>query len=187
MANAFGSITIVDMTDVGQFTTVPMSNAGLVIIYDPNALSNNYTPASMTLTPFTMYGGVDYSANQNVSYSWYKRADGASINYSNPGTATSTSSSVNVNSTDFTSANAKSLTYYLKATYQLTGVGNIVAWGQITISLVTQATNIQDIEINGEQIFKYKYTSYGASPTIDGDDSIVLTATYTCSTSMVLL
>ena len=179
MANAFGSITIVDMTDVGQFTTVPMSNAGLVIIYDPNALSNNYTPASMTLTPFTMYGGVDYSANQNVSYSWYKRADGASINYSNPGTATSTSSSVSVSSTDFTSANAKSLTYYLKATCQLTGVGNIVAWGQITISLVTQATNIQDIEINGEQIFKYKYTSYGASPTIDGDDSIVLTANYT--------
>lgn len=179
MANAFGSITIVDMTDVGQFSTVPMSNAGLVIIYDPNALSNNYTPASMTLTPFTMYGGVDYSANQNVSYSWYTRADGASINYSNPGTATSTSSSVSVSSTDFTSANAKSLTYYLKATYQLTGVGNIVAWGQITISLVTQATNIQDIEINGEQIFKYKYTSYGASPTIDGDDSIVLTATYT--------
>ena len=179
MANAFGSITIVDMTDVGQFSTVPMSNAGLVIIYDPNALSSNYTPASMTLTPFTMYGGVNYSDNQNVSYSWYKRADGASINYSNPGTATSTSSSISVSSTDFTSANAKSLTYYLKATYQLAGVGNIVAWGQITISLVTQATNIQDIEINGEQIFKYKYTSYGASPTIDGDDSIVLTATYT--------
>ena len=184
MANAFGSITIVDMTDVGQFSTVPMSNAGLVIIYDPNALSNNYTPASMTLTPFTMYGGVDYSANQNVSYSWYKRADGASINYSNPGTATSTSSSVSVSSTDFTSANAKSLTYYLKATYQLTGVGNIIAWGQITISLVTQATNIQDIEINGEQIFKYKYTSYGVNPTIDGDDSITLTATYTANVAV---
>ena len=184
MANAFGSITIVDMTDVGQFSTVPMSNAGLVIIYDPNALSNNYTPASMTLTPFTMYGGVDYSANQNVSYSWYKRADGASINYSNPGTATSTSSSVSVSSTDFTSANAKSLTYYLKATYQLSGVGNIVAWGQITISLVTQATNIQDIEINGEQIFKYKYTSYGANPTIDGDSSITLTATYTSNVAV---
>ena len=184
MANAFGSITIVDMTDVGQFTTVPMSNAGLVIIYDPNALSNQYTPASMTLTPFTMYGGVDYSSHANVSYSWYKRSDGASIDYSNPGTATSTSNSVIVSASDFTSANVKSITYYLKATYGVTGVGNVVAWGQITISLMSQASNIQDIEINGEQIFKYKYTSYGSNPTIDGNDSIDLTATYTSNVAV---
>ena len=180
MANAFGSITIVDMTDVGQFSTVPMSNAGLVIIYDPNALTSKYTPASMTLTPYTLYAGVDYSSNANVSYSWYKRADGASIDYSNPGSATSTSSSINVSASDFTSVNAKSLTYYLKATYNISGVGDIIAWGQISISLVTQATNIQDIEINGESIFKYTYTTYGQStPTIVGNSSIVLTATYT--------
>lgn len=180
MANAFGSITIVDMTDVGQFSTVPMSNAGLVIIYDPNALTSKYTPASMILTPYTLYAGVDYSSNANVSYSWYKRADGASIDYSNPGSATSTSSSINVNASDFTSVNAKSLTYYLKATYNISGVGDIIAWGQISISLVTQATNIQDIEINGESIFKYTYTTYGQStPTIVGNSSIVLTATYT--------
>ena len=184
MANAFGSITIVDMTDVGQFSTVPMSNAGLVIIYDPNALSNNYTPASMTLTPFTLYGGVDYSSNANVSYSWYKRADGAAIDYTNPGSATSTSGSVTISSSDFTSASAKSITYYLKATYNVSGIGNIVAWGQITISLVTQATNIQDIEINGESIFKYTYTSYGANPTIQGDTSITLTATYTSNVAV---
>ena len=181
MANAFGSITIVDMTDVGQFTTVPMSNAGIVMIYDPNAINNNYTPNSMTLTPFTTYGGVDYSSHEGVTYSWYRRADGASINYSNPGTPTSTSSSVTVSSNDFITLQAKSITYYLKATYPITGVGNVVAWGQISISLATQATNIQDIEINGEHIFKYKYTSYNASPTIDGVSQITLTATYTAN------
>lgn len=184
MANAFGSITIVDMTDVGQFSTVPMSNAGLVIIYDPNALSNNYTPASMTLTPFTLYGGVDYSSNANVSYSWYKRADGAAINYTNPGSATSTSSSITVEYSDFTSISAKSITYYLKATYNISGIGDIIAWGQITISLVTQATNSQDIEINGDSIFKYTYASYGANPTIQGDTSITLTATYTSNVAV---
>ena len=184
MANAFGSITIVDMTDVGQFTTVPMSNAGIVMIYDPNAMSNNYTPSSMTLTPFTTYGGVDYTSHQGVTYSWYRRADGASINYTNPGTPTSTSSSVTVSSSDFTTLSAKSITYYLKATYPITGVGNVTAWGQISISLVTQATNIQDIEINGEHIFKYKYTDYNVSPTIDGSSTITLTATYTANVAV---
>lgn len=184
MANAFGSITIVDMTDVGQFTTVPMSNAGIVMIYDPNAMSNNYTPGSMTLTPFTTYGGVDYTSHQGVTYSWFRRADGASINYTNPGTPTSTSSSVTVSSADFTSLSAKSITYYLKATYPITGVGNVTAWGQISISLVTQATNIQDIEINGEHIFKYKYTSYNAEPTIDGTSTITLNATYTSNVAV---
>ena len=184
MANAFGSITIVDMTDVGQFSTVPMSNAGLVIIHDPNALSNNYTPTSMTLTPFTLYGGVDYSSNENVSYSWYKRVDGAAIDYTIPGDASSTSNSIAVNYSDFTSASAKTITYYLKATYNITGIGNIVAWGQITISLVKQATNIRDIEINGEHIFKYKYTDYNVEPTIDGSNTITLTATYTANVAV---
>ena len=40
-ANAYGSITIVDMTDVGQFSVVPMSSAGIVMIYDPNAIEAN--------------------------------------------------------------------------------------------------------------------------------------------------
>lgn len=184
MANAFGSITIVDMTDVGQFSTVPMSNAGLVIIYDPNALSDKYSPASMTLTPYTLYGGIDYSSDARVSYSWYKRIDGATINYNTPGTATSTGSSITVSASDFTSANAKSITYYLKATYTVAGVGDVVAWGQISISLMTQATNIQDIEIGGEHIFKYKYTEYNASPTIDGTSTITLTASYTSNVAV---
>lgn len=138
MANAFGSITIVDMTDIGQFTTVPMSNAGIVMIYDPNAISNNYTPASMTLTPFTIYGGTTIANNDsNVSYSWYKRTDGTTFDYTSPGTVSSTNSSVSVTSSDF-SGNNKIVTYYLKAEYQYTvnSSDKVTAWGQISISLV---------------------------------------------------
>lgn len=186
MANAFGSITIVDMTDVGQFTTVPMSNAGIVMIYDPNAISNQYTPASITLTPFTMYGGTNIAnSNSHISYSWYKRTGGTTFDYTNPGTAQSTSSTVSITSSDF-SGNNKVITYYLKAVYQYTTNSNdkVTAWGQISISLVEQATNIQDIEINGNNIFKYKYTTYGGSPIIDGDSSTTLTATYTSNVAV---
>lgn len=173
MANAFGSITIVDMTDVGQFSTVPMSNAGIMMIYDPNALSNNYTPASMTLKPYTIYGGEDLSADTDVTYTWYKRTGNDTFDTNNPGTATSTARTVSVTSADFAN-NVKNITYYLKASYELPGNINLIAWGQISISLSSQATNIQDIEISGEHIFKYKYTAYGGNPIIDGDTSVDL-------------
>ena len=177
-ANAYGSITIVDMTDVGQFSVVPMSNAGIVMIYDPNALNNQYTPASITLTPFTMYGGTDMSSSNEVTYAWYKKTGSATFSPSSPGTATSTSRTVTVASSDFTSG-VKNITYYVKATYPYTTGQTVEAWGQISISLVTQATNIQDIEISGDHIFKYQYTSYGATPTIEGDSAITLTASCT--------
>ena len=186
MANAFGSITIVDMTDVGQFTTVPMSNAGIVMIYDPNALSNQYTPSTITLTPYTVYGGTVITNSDNkISYSWYKRTGGAVFDYTNPGTVTSTATSVSVTSTDFSNSN-KVVTYYLKAVYQYTNntSDKVTAWGQFSVSLVEQASNIQDIEINGDHLFKYKYTTYGGNPIIDGDTSIDLIATCTSNVAV---
>ncbi len=186
MANAFGSITIVDMTDVGQFTTVPMSNAGIVMIYDPNALSNKYTPSTITLTPYTVYGGtVIANSDVKISYSWYKRTGGAAFDYTNPGTAASTATSVSVTSTDFSNSN-KVVTYYLKAVYQYTNNTNdkVTAWGQFSVSLVEQASNIQDIEINGDHLFKYKYTTYGGNPIIDGNSSVKLVATCTSNVAV---
>ena len=111
-ANAYGSITIVDMTDIGQFSVVPMSNAGILMIYDPNALSNQYTPTSITLSPFTMYAGTDLSSSNDVTYSWYKKTGSASFTPANPGTATSTSKTVTVTSSDF--SGVKNITYYEK-------------------------------------------------------------------------
>ena len=176
-ASAYGSITIVDMTDIGQFSVVPMSNAGILMIYDPNALSNQYTPASMTLSPFTMYAGTDLSSSNDVTYSWYKKTGNTTFTPTNPGTATSTSKTITVTSADF--SGVKNITYYVKATYEYATGRTVVAWGQISISLVTQATNIQDIEINGDHIFKYGYASYGASPTIQGSTTVTLNAIYT--------
>ena len=181
-ANAYGSITIVDMTDIGQFSVVPMSNAGILMIYDPNALSNQYTPASITLSPFTMYGGTDLSSSNEVTYAWYKKTGSASFSPASPGDATSTSKTVTVTSADF--SGVKNITYYVKATYAYTTNKTVIAWGQISISLVTQATNIQDIEINGEHIFKYGYASYGASPTIQGSTTVTLTASCTSNVAV---
>lgn len=181
MAASYGSITIVDVTDFGQFSVVPMSNAGISIIYDPNALSNKYNPASMTLTPYVSYGGKDMSSDSGITYAWYKRTDGATIDTTNPGSTYGTTKTLTVNASEFSSV--KSITYYIKATYKVDNTP-LVAWGQITISKVEQATNIQDIELNGDNIFKYKYTAYDTTPTIDGDTTVTLTATYTSNVAV---
>ena len=182
MAESYGSITIVDVTDFGQFSVVPMSNAGISIIYDPNALSNQYNPSSMTLTPYVNYGGRDMSSESGISYAWYKRTDGATIDVTNPGSTHATTQTLTVNASEFSSV--KSITYYIKATYTVDNTP-LVAWGQITISKVTQATNIQDIEISGDNIFKYRYTAYDAqAPTIEGDTTVTLTATCTSNVAV---
>lgn len=177
-ANAYGSITIVDMTDVGQFSVVPMSSAGIVMIYDPNAIeANQYVPASITLSPFTMYGGTDMSQSDQISYTWYKKTGNATFTPTSPGTADSTGRTVTIQPSAF--SGVKNITYYLKAEYAYTTGRTIEAWGQISISLVTQATNIRDIEISGDHIFKYQYASYDSTPTIEGDTTITLTAKHT--------
>ena len=124
-ASAYGSITIVDMTDIGQFSVVPMSNAGILMIYDPNALSNQYTPATITLSPYTVYGGTDLSSSNDVTYSWYKKTGSTAFSISNPGTATSTTKTVNVDSSDF--SGVKNITYYVKAEYEYTSGRTVVA------------------------------------------------------------
>ena len=181
MATSYGSITIVDVTDFGQFSVVPMSNAGISIIYDPNALSNKYNPASMTLTPYVNYGGKDMSSESGITYAWYKRTDGSTFNPKTPGDAYATSQTLTVNASEFTSV--KSITYYIKATYRVDGT-DLVAYGQITISKVEQATNIQDIELSGDNIFKYKYTAHDQPASIDGNTSVTLTATYTSNVAV---
>lgn len=181
MATSYGSITIVDVTDFGQFSVVPMSNAGISIIYDPNALSNKYNPASMTLTPYVNYGGKDMSSESGITYAWYKRTDGSTFNPETPGDAYATSQTLTVNASEFTSV--KSITYYIKATYRVDGT-DLVAYGQITISKVEQATNIQDIELSGDNIFKYKYTAHDQPASIDGNTSVTLTATYTSNVAV---
>lgn len=182
---AYGSITIVDFTDVGQFSVVPFSDAGLTMIYDPNALGEKYSPTSLNLTPIAYYGGKDVSSGYNVVYRWYKRTNGAPFI---PGTSDTgnndggiVANSINVTKDDFNSV--KVITYYVKAIYDVDNT-TVTAYGQITLSCIKQASQIQDIEISGDNIFKYVYSNYGSSATIVGNSSLVLTADYTSNVAV---
>ena len=60
---AYGSITIVDITDVGDFSVTPESNKPSVVICDPNQNPVSYTPNWSADNPLVLTPAVRYAGN----------------------------------------------------------------------------------------------------------------------------
>ena len=74
-ATAFGSITIIDVTDIGEFSVYPMSNLPLSVIYSPD--QDTYTPSwstnNLVLTPAVYYAGKSLKlGTTGLSITWQK-------------------------------------------------------------------------------------------------------------------
>lgn len=172
-AVAYGSITIVDITDVSEFSVQPMSNLPLSVIYDPD--QNNYSPdwstSNLRLTPLVYYGGDNVALGTTGLTITWERQEGVSGR-----TALTTGETIvdngvlQVSQTKFTSSIAM-LTYIVTATYnEPTSQQTLTAQGQITFSLVRNASTTKSATITGESIFKYN-----TSQAIVGATSITLT------------
>lgn len=187
---SYGSITIVDITDIGEFSVYPRCTLPTTVIYSPDSGTNGtYTPNwatnNLVITPVAYYAGAPQTTG--ITWTW-ERQEGLS------GTRTTVVSGQNneqiaSNGTLTVSANKfpagstySQLTYIVTATYpdSQSGLGrNLVAEGQITFSKIQQGTSAKVARINGDNIFKYN--TNGA---IVGASSITLTGTVTnCSIS----
>ena len=74
-ARAFGSITIIDVTDIGEFSVYPMSNLPLSVIYSPdnNTYSPNWSTNNLILTPVVYYSGQRLTLGSNgLTITWQK-------------------------------------------------------------------------------------------------------------------
>jgi len=163
MATSYGSITIVDITDIGEFSVYPTANNPRTQIYSPDHTSGSgYMPdwssTNLLITP------VAYYASQNVSttatYTW-KRRDGAGnvvdltadetvINFpdtQHPGVL-QVSNNVLGNST------SGIISYIVTAHYTVDNVP-LEAVGEIDFSLTRQGSVAKTATITGESIFKY--------------------------------
>ena len=178
MAISYGSITIVDVTDIGEFSIYPQCNLPLSVIYDPN--NGSYSPnwgdtnGALVLTPVIYYAGESLPLNTNgLTITWTKQ-----IGINAP-SAISSSSGETVDGGILTVAqnqfsdNINMVSYICSASYSEPDTGaNLLAEGRITFSLVRHASKIKRCEITGENIFKYDKNQ---SPV--GGNSITLTAT----------
>ena len=160
---SYGSITIVDITDIGEFSVYPKCNLPTTVIYSPD--SNTYTPnwesSNLVITPVAYYAGEQQSSN--ITWVW-ERQEGTTgarttvVSGSN-GERISANGTLTVSANKFPqSSNYSQLTYFVTATYpnSVSKLGkDLVAEGQITFSKVEQGTSAKVARINGDNIIKY--------------------------------
>lgn len=172
---AYGSITIVDITDIGEFSIYPMANSPLSVVYDPN--QNTYTPDwssnQLTLTPMVYYAGKQLPAQTTGLTVTWKRKEGINAESPLQSGETVANNSLTVSANKLADSTSGLLTYICTAEYvEPESQTKLEASGQITFSLIKHATNVKKCSITGENVFKYNTNSV-----LVGADNIVLTAT----------
>ena len=172
----YGSITLVDLTDVGQLSVYPTSNQPLSIIYDPD--QNTYTPnwststTNLVLTPVIYYNNTPLTGNTTgVTITWKRREGSGNISSLTTGETKQANGSLKVVANKFT-PDSSMLSYIVTVNYlEPETKTTLTAEGQITFSLVKLASSAKTCIISGESVFKYN-----TSQQLVGNRTIVLTA-----------
>ena len=174
---AYGSITMVDLIDVAEFSVQPMSNLPLAVIYDPDqaAFTPDWSSSNLLLTPVVYYGGQAVTlGTQGLTITW-QRQEGVS-GYTNltTGETVVQNGKLSVTANKFT-ASSSMITYIVTATYlEPQSQQTLTAQGQISFTLVKNASQARECKITGDSIFKYN-----TNQVIVGATSITLDVTTT--------
>lgn len=177
MVKAYGSITLVDISDLGTLSVTPESNFPDTIIYTPD--SNTFFPECnsskrIKLAPRILYGAVVKSfGDQGITINWYRKNNGEE------GGIDSSYEEVKDGNLEIfkmpLSSQVPSVTYVCEVEYRDTSImgpnNALKAKGEFTYSLVQNASKIKNISITGETVFLYD-----GSNALIGKDSITLTA-----------
>ena len=172
----YGSITLVDLTDVGQLSVYPTSNQPLSIIYDPDQKS--YTPnwgvssTNLILTPVIYYNNTSLTATTTgVTITWKRRVGSGDITNLTTGETQQSNGSLKVTANKFTPESSM-ISYIVIVEYiEPETKKTLTAEGQITFSLVKLAASAKTCIISGDTVFKYNTNGTRVS-----SDTIVLTA-----------
>lgn len=172
----YGSITLVDLTDVGQLSVYPTSNQPLSIIYDPD--QNSYTPnwgtssTNLVLTPVIYYNNIALtSSTTGVTITWKRREGSGNITALTTGETKQSNGSLKVNTNKFTPTSTM-ISYIVTVEYvEPETQKTLTAEGQITFSLVKLASSAKTCIISGDTVFKYN-----TNGTLVSDSIITLSA-----------
>ena len=175
---AYSSVSVIDLTDVGSINLYCTSNQPTSVVYDPN--QNSYTPnwsssPFLVITPVISYNGQALSPTATGVSITYTRKEGSG-NATALGTGESVSNGVlSVKANKMANVSSGLLTYIctLEYTDPDTGVP-ISTQASLTYTLITQATNLHYATISGEAVFLYD-----TNRNIVGASQITLTADLT--------
>lgn len=186
---SYGSITIVDITDVGEFSVYPQANKAQTQIYNPDessatAYSPNWAENNnpLVITPVAFYAGTNKTAASR--YTWKKYVNGVEAQFTSnevvANTARKESLTINAN---ILTVGSPIVTYEVTAYFSPPDFGTeeLEATGRIDFSLISRGSSAKTVKISGNNIFAYDATGNlkqaGASP-------ILLTATYSNVTTV---
>ena len=153
---SYGSITIVDVTDIGQFSVYPRANASKTQIYNPDA--DSYMPnwdtsaggTKVIISPVTYYAGRNITAL--ATYTWQRRDGGGAASTLITG-ETVVGNTLEITKNVLATATGGLVTYVCTASYTIDGV-SLQAIGQIDFSLVRQGSAAKIAKITGDNVFK---------------------------------
>lgn len=160
-SKVYGSITIIDVGDVGTLSVYPESNLPTQIVYIPD--TDTYVP-DWNDTPLTLTANIMYGAKPPVANS-YKVTWKTRKTYSNQQPADAIlaenqiTNSITIQSNIFKAAGEeklKTITYTCIVTYNDPETGaELTAAGQISFSKLQQSSTIAKCELRGENVVKY--------------------------------
>ena len=166
---SYGTITIVDLTDVGQYSVYPYANSSNTQIYSQENLtySPNWTTQNpLVITPVITYAGEDKTTESLVK--WYEKGtDGDTLITTIPAGTADKRLIITSNLT-----NVSYKTYIVVANYTSNTGAEVEARGEISFNKLIQTSSSKGVQITGTNVFKYQTGQ--SSPT---DPSITLTPT----------
>lgn len=190
MTTSYGSITIVDIGDLGELTVTPESNQPTMVVYNPD--NTSYTPdwsgsPNLFITPVVYYGNtklLDATTStlpNTLSVVWKYQIGNSNpitITTGDPANHTITSNGrLQVSANQLSTSNPL-ITYIVEVTYidpslGLSASNALHASGQISYGLIQNASTLQMITVSGASAFLYNSTN------VCQNSPITLTATPT--------
>lgn len=174
---AFSSVSVVDLTDVGTINLYCTSNQPLSVIHDPNqnTYSPNWASSNLQITPVISYNGNNVALNATGLSITFTRKEG-----SGTATALTTGESVSngiltVAANKLSSVSSGLLTYICNVQYNDPNTGvPVSAESSLTYTLINHATELKDVDVTGETVFLYDTTG-----TLVGSEYITINARLT--------
>jgi len=183
---SYGSITITDLTDLGELSGQIMGNMPTTVIYDEDQQNFNpdwsNTSTNLQLTPLILYGGNTLSGTSSgLTINWKKKIgtnEAVTITSSSTVLINSSTKVLTIKENPFIAVNnvmPSFITYILEVDYAdpslgLTAQNALHAESRITFSLLKQVSSTKSCKITGESIFTFdQYRS------IKGNQTITLT------------
>lgn len=176
---AYSSVSVVDLTDVGVINFYLTSNLPNSVVYDPNQNGGTYSPnwasSNLTITPVISYNGSNLALNASGLSITFKRKEGNGNATALTTGETVTGGVLKITANKLSTVTSGQLTYICQVTYTDPDTGvPLSTESSLTYTLIAMASELKAASIYGENTFLYD-----TNKVIVGSDTITLTSDLT--------